>query len=159
MSATTVAAPDTSAVPGEPETPSRGRTRPLLLVLLVVVLLGGATWWFLLAEQDAEGTGEVAEGVIVKIEPLTTTTGAAGIHHARVGIALVLTADGEESAIAPQIPLLQDALLQAVAGRDADTLRSAEGSDGLRAELTTAAQRIWSEDEISRVVLTELLVQ
>lgn len=157
MSATTVAAPDAQVLEEVPET--RGRGKLLGILAVVVLLAGGAAWWFLLAPSGADDDGVVAEGAIVTLEPMTTTTGAAGIHHARVGIALVLTEDGDEAEITPKVALMQDALLQAVAERDADTLRSAEGSDALRAELTDAARTIWSSEDIARVVLTELLVQ
>lgn len=157
MSATTVAAPDAQVLEEAPAARRRGK---LLVVLTVAILLGGAAaWWFLLAPSGDDEGGEVVEGAIVTLEPMTTTTGAAGIHHARVGIALVLTEDGSEADIPPKIALMQDALLQAVAERDADTLRSADGSDALRVELTEAAQTIWSPDDVARVVLTELLVQ
>lgn len=157
MSATTVAPPPVEAPPEL--APSRGRRKVVLLALVALVLAGAAAWWFLLAPAPSPEDGEVAEGAIVTLDPLTTTTGQAGIAHARITIALVLTDGGDEAAIAPKVPLLQDALLRAVAERDADTLRSAAGSSELRDELTAEARRIWSEEEISRVVLTELLVQ
>lgn len=157
MSATTVAPPPVETPLELP--PAKGRRKVVLLALVVVALAAAAAWWFLLAPAEPLADGEVAEGAIVQLDPLTTTTGQAGIAHARITIALVLTEDGDEAAIEPKVPLLQDALLRAVAERDADTLRSATGSAELRAELTAEARRIWSEEEISRVVLTELLVQ
>lgn len=154
MSATVAPAPSTDPDADGPTGRGRRRTVVLLVALLVV---GAAAWWLLLrAEPVAD---EVVEGEIVTLDPLTTTTGTASLHHARVGLAIVLTEDGDEEAIRARTPLIQDALLRAVAERDADTLRSAEGSEQLRRDLTDEAHQIWSPEEISRVVLVELLVQ
>lgn len=154
MSATTVPTDAAASAPA-------GRKRTLLLVVGALVA-AAAVWWFVLA-PDAEAaptTDEnVEEGSIVALEPLTTTTGTDAPHHARVGIAVVLTADGDEAEVTARSPLLHDALLRHLAATDADRLRSSEGSDALRAELSAAAQEIWPDGDVARVVLTELLVQ
>lgn len=156
MSATIVEPTDAETVVEE-DVPRR-RGLKLLLLLGAVLFLGAAAWWLLLAPA-ADDDGQVVEGDIVTLEPMTTTTGESTLHHARVGLAVVLTDQGRRDDIVDREPLLQDALLAAIAERDADTLRSAEGSEQLRVELTSQAQRIWSEEEISRIVLVELLVQ
>ena len=157
MSATTV---DTAPIDPTAEDPEPGKRRPprRLVIALLIVLVGAAAWWFLLRPAPA-AEGEIVEGEIVTLDALTTTTGSSTLHHARVGIAVVLTTDGDRNAITERTPLLQDALLNAIAERDADTLRSADGSEQLRADLTAEAQRIWSPEEVARVVLVELLIQ
>ena len=54
---------------------------------------------------------------------------------------------------------LRHGLLQAVAEMDSEQLRSLEGSDALRQQLSREAIEIWGEEVVRRVVLTELLVQ
>ena len=141
--------------------PTGGSRRRRLLVVglpLTLAVLLAAGWWAMGLADAAEEIPDV-DGEIVPLEPLTTTVGEHGIHHARVGIAIVLTVEATAEDVTPRTALLKDALLRQVAGTDADTVRSAEGSDRLRAELSETAREIWGEEVVRRVVLTELLVQ
>lgn len=142
----------------EPEgRPSRRRLLLILAGVLLLAVLGGG-WWALGMANAAEKAPDV-DGPIVPLEPLTTTVGEDGIHHARVAVAIVLTVEADPEEIEPRVPLLQDALLREVSATDADTIRSAEGSNRLRARLSEQARDIWGEEVVRRVVLTELLVQ
>ena len=141
--------------------PTGGSRRRRLLVVglpLTLAVLLAAGWWAMGLADAAEEIPDV-DGEIVPLEPLTTTVGEHGIHHARVGIAIVLTVEATAEDVTPRTALLKDALLRQVAGTDADTVRSAEGSDRLRAALSETAREIWGEEVVRRVVLTELLVQ
>jgi flagellar protein FliL len=161
MSATIAPAP---LLDDEDEGRSRGRGRLLVLLAVLVGVAVGAGWFLLLgpgaaaAEAEAPG-GEVTEGAVLELPPLTTTTGTATLRHARVALGLVLTEGADETAITARAPLLQDALLREIATMDADHLRSSTGSDQLRGNLTEHAQTIWPDGEVIRIVLTELLVQ
>jgi flagellar protein FliL len=141
--------------------PRGGRRRLLVLLLVLVLAAAGAGWYLLVGPGAAAPTeaGEVTEGAVVPLPPLTTTTGTAALHHARVTLALVLVDGADEAAVTARTPLLQDALLREIATMDADRLRSAVGSDELRENLTVHAQTVWPDGEVLRVVLTELLVQ
>jgi flagellar basal body-associated protein FliL len=141
----------------EPVPTTRRRRLVLIAVPVLLVALALAGWWIGFADA-AEEVPDV-DGEIVTLEPLTTTVGQNGIHHARVGIAIVLTVLADAEDVTPKTALLQDALLREVAAMDADAVRSAEGSDRLRERLTEEAREIWSDEVIRRVVLTELLVQ
>ncbi|WP_052668831.1 flagellar basal body-associated FliL family protein [Nitriliruptor alkaliphilus] len=157
MSATTAPAPPELF---EDEESASGGKRKLLLILLAVLLVGGAAAWFLVIAPGGEAeAAEVVEGTVLPLDPLTTTTGTAALHHARVALALVLVEGADEEVITARAPLLQDALLREVATMNADVLRSADGSNQLRVNLTSHAQEIWPDGEVMRVVLTELLVQ
>lgn len=142
----------------EPEDrPSRRRLLLILAGVLLLAVLGGGWWAFGMA--NAAETIPDVDGPIVPLEPLTTTVGQDGIHHARVAVAIVLTVQADPEEIESRVPLLKDALLREVSATDADTIRSAEGSDRLRARLSEQARDIWGEEVVRRVVLTELLVQ
>jgi flagellar protein FliL len=146
----------------EPDAPSRGR-RKLIIVLILAIVLGGsagaAGWWFFLRDVPPAEAQELEDGEIIRLEPLTTTLGESTLRHARVAMAVVLAADEDPVEAALKAPELQDALLREVAKMDADELRSAEGSERLRQQLTSDAKRIWGEEVVRRVLLTELLVQ
>ncbi|MFA9430917.1 flagellar basal body-associated protein FliL [Egicoccus sp. AB-alg2] len=141
----------------EPEKTSRKFV--LLGAVLVLVVAAVAGWWLFLKPAAAEEPPAAADGEIVALDPLTTTLGVDSPSHARVSLAIVLVEGADPAAIQPRTPLLQDALLREVSGMRADQLRSSEGSDQLRAALTKDAKKIWGDDVIRRVVLTELLVQ
>lgn len=146
-------------VDDEPEQARSGRRRlaVLLTLLVIVAVAAAASWWVLLRDDPAEQVQ--SDGAIMTLEPLTTTLGEATLRHARVSLAVVLV-EGEDPEQAMELaPELQDALLREVAEMDADHLRSAAGSQQLREQLTTEARRIWGEDTVRRVLLTELLVQ
>lgn len=147
----------------ETDAKSEGKGRPAKLLLAVaivaVLLVGGGGWWFVGSSSADEPAVEEVDGEIVTLEPLTTTVGEASPHHARVTLAVVLTQDAEPSVIEPRVALLKDALLREIARVDAEQLRSAEGSDGLRQRLSAEAQAIWGDQVVRRVLLTELLVQ
>jgi flagellar protein FliL len=157
MSATTAPAPP-AAFEDEEVRPG-GKRKLLLLLTLGLLVVGGAVWFLFLAPAEEAGAAEVVEGVVLQLEPLTTTTGTAALHHARVALALVLVEGADEGVVTARSALLEDALLREVATMDADLLRSSAGSDQLRTNLTTHAQEIWPDGEVLRVVLTELLVQ
>jgi flagellar basal body-associated protein FliL len=143
-------------VDGETEEARSGRRVPLLLVVLALLLTAaGGAWWFLGDHEPPEPT----DGEVVVIPPMTTTTGNASLRHARISMGVVLVDGVAPEELTPRLPLLQDALLQAVAEMDAEQLRSLEGSDGLRVRLSREAIEIWGEEVVRRVVLTELLVQ
>lgn len=157
MSAPTVV-PDVDA---EPDESARSR-RTLVVLLAVAILLGGgaatAGWWYFLRDAPA-AAHELQDGEIIALEPLTTTLGEATLRHARVAMAVVLVEGVDPVAAEPRTPELQDALLREVAQMDADELRSAEGSERLRQQLTRDAKEIWGDEVVRRVLLTELLVQ
>jgi len=135
-----------------------GTRSRLVLVLVVLALLltaAGGAWWFLGDREPPEPT----DGEVVVIEPMTTTTGNASLRHARISMGIVLVEGVPVEAVTAKLPLLQDALLQAVAEMDSEQLRSLEGSDALRQQLSREAIDIWGEEVVRRVVLTELLVQ
>jgi hypothetical protein len=112
--------------------------RLVLLVLLLAAVAGG--WWFLGRRRRRRAPADV-DGEIVAAPPLTTTVGT--VEPApRPGVA----GDRADRGRRPRgrrrrLPLLQDALLREMAAMDADELRSAEGSDALRARLSVAARR------------------
>jgi flagellar protein FliL len=155
-----VATTEVLQVPTDP--PKRGKRKLLLAVGIVVLLVGAAAAWSLVLAPDGDiedGEDALVEGAIVTLEPQTTTLGEARLHHARVAVAVVL-AEGIDPAVVPlRAALLQDALLRELATMDVDGIRSSEGSDALRQRLSQDAREIWEEDQVIRIVLTELLVQ
>lgn len=139
----------------EGEETARGRLPLLLVALALLMTAAGGAWWFLGDREPAPPS----DGEVVVIPPMTTTTGNASLRHARISMGIVLVDGASPDEITQKLPLLQDALLQAVAEMSAEQLRSLSGSDGLRARLSDEAIEIWGEEVVRRVILTELMVQ
>ncbi|MFW6009833.1 MAG: flagellar basal body-associated FliL family protein [Actinomycetota bacterium] len=136
-----------------------GRRRwPWLLVLLVVLLAGagGAWWWF---QDDGQEADDVADGEVLDLEPLTTTTGEKGADHVRIALSIVLADGVDPEEVEPRVSLLRDELLRHIAATDSDQVRSERGSEQLREALTRDAHEIWDDQTVRRVLLNELLVQ
>lgn len=161
---------DTMTAPEQVEdAPARRRPRWLLALVAVVVLgAGGAAAWFLVlapgpdAEVEAEADAEQAppvDGAIVDVTNFTASLAGPDAHFAKVGFAVVLREDAVTEQVSPRFPLLRDAALSVLARTEAPALRSADGQDRLRADLSAAAQEVWPDGEVLRVVLTELVVQ
>ena len=142
----------------EEEQGEGGRSRIILIALAVALLLGlvGGTWWWFFADREPAAP---ADGEVLVLPSQTTTTGNNTLRHARISLGVVLVEGEETDVLEKKIPLLQDALLREVAEMDADQLRSPDGSDQLRRQLTADAHEIWGEEVVRRVILTELLVQ
>ncbi|MFP4636076.1 MAG: flagellar basal body-associated protein FliL [Nitriliruptoraceae bacterium] len=136
-----------------------GRRRwPWLLVLLGVLLAGagGAWWWF---QDDGQEADDVADGEVLDLEPLTTTTGEKGADHVRIALSIVLADGVDPEEVEPRVSLLRDELLRHIAATDSDQVRSERGSEQLREALTRDANEIWDDQTVRRVLLNELLVQ
>ena len=152
---------DTQFAPAEGFDPPKRRSRKVLAAILVVMLMlaaGAAAAWLLIFPPEVEAE-ERDDGEVITFEPLTTTTGHSGLRHARVAMAVVLYEGGDRELVLDQRPLLEDQLLAEVSRMDADHIRSEEGSEQLRRNLTEEAKQLWGDDTVSRVVLTELMVQ
>ena len=81
------------------------------------------------------------------------------MRYARIKFAVVLPEGGDTAAVGERFPVLKDAVLGVVSGYSADQLLGPSSLDDLRAEFTTAAQDVWPDGEVLRVVITEVLVQ
>ena len=155
MTTTTMLADDVDLEPGKP-----WRVRRWLLIALACVVAAAAiVGMSALRSASADDDAVQRDGPIITLEPLTTTLGEATLRHARVTLALVLAEGQDPVTVGQRTPELQDALLREVARMDADHLRSSEGSEQLRQQLTEDARGIWGEEVVQRVLLTELLVQ
>lgn len=146
-------------------TGKKGKRKLFVIVGLVLVVAAGAFFGLRFfsggeagaeeAESEREAPGE---GEVLDVATLTTTV-AGDATLARVGLAVVLSEEATGDVVTPRYPLLKDAAVSELARTDAQTLRTAEGADDLRARLTKRARRIYPDGEVLRVLLTELVVQ
>ncbi len=153
---------DTVAVPAPAPVADKKRRLPLLIVAVVVLVGAGvAGKMFLLPAPEAEAGASVEpeEGAVVTIGQMTTSLAGGGTHYARVDLAAVTNAAADPATLEERFPLMRDQALDVLMGFSADELRTVEGADALRAALTERAQEVWEDEEVLRIVLTDLLVQ
>ena len=152
---------DTAAVPAPTASGAGGRVK--LLVVALVVLAGagvGAKTFLLPAPAADEGAPAVVEeGPVVTIGQMTTSLAGEGTHYARVDLAAVTNAAADPASLEERFPLMRDEALDVLMGFSAQDLRTVEGADRLRTALTARAQEVWEDEQVLRVVLTDLLVQ
>lgn len=150
------------AVEGEEEA-SGGKNKLVMIVGAVLAL--GAVYNFVLkpapVEEDplAMVDPEPVEGEIYELPEMVINLQDPEIQYVRVGVALILeegtmAADFElESAIA------KDVILEDLSGRTAEELRSAQGKQDIKAELSTEIREAYGDEKVVRVLFTALVMQ
>jgi flagellar basal body-associated protein FliL len=147
----------------ENEAPKKkGKLRLVIVVALVLVVAAGG-YLFLFGGSggpDEAAAAEPVEGAVIDGATMTVAVeGSDGPHFVRVSFAVVLAEGADSAAVGERIQLLQDGALTVITGYSADVLRTTEGLDTLRTDLSAAAHQIYPDGEVLRVVLTELIVQ
>lgn len=158
--------PEAAAAAAAPA-PAKGRSRRLLAIVAGVLVLALAAGGYLFlsggaadADPAPEPTPEeVAEGPVVEVGTLTTNLAGSPPRYARVGLAIVLTAEADPAAVEARFPLVKDVAITEIGRHDAATLQTVEGSEALRDGLTDAVVGVYPDGEVVRVALTELLIQ
>lgn len=155
--ATATSLPETETEHAEEASPGRGRK--LLLVLGVVLLVAAAAWWLFLRGGGEDEPTEPEEGLVVEVAQMTVNLAGDDFHYVRFAFALVLTDGTAPAEVEARFPLLKDAALSVAQSFTETELRTPEGTDRLRAELTRRAHDVYPEGLVLRAVLTEMLVQ
>lgn len=149
---------------GAEEAAKKGKGKLIGIVGGVVVLLGAVYFLFLgggggEAEAGVTTTTIPVEGAVIESDQMTVTLADDPVRYARITFAVVLPEGGDSGLVGERMPLLKDGVLDVVAGMSAADLVGRSGLDVLRADLTAKALEIYTEGEVLRVVLTEVLVQ
>lgn len=155
---------DTATVPPpvDEEAPPTGRKKVRLIAVLLVVALVGAAGVKVTLLSPSEAAAEdlvPEEGEIVTIGEMTTSLAGPGSHYVRVQLAAVLNASADAAVAEERFPLMRDRALGVLMAFTPEDLRTVEGAERLRSILTEEAQSVWDDDQVLRIVLTDLLVQ
>lgn len=108
---------------------------------------------------EATTTTVVVEGAVIESDEMTVNLADSTVRYARIKVGLVLPVDGDSTTIGERMPILKDSILGVVGRYDAATLLEPDTLDELRRRFTDEANEVWTEGEVLRVVITELLVQ
>ena len=149
------------------EEAKKGGKGKLIGIVGGVLALAAGGYFFLMGgggdEVDAESPPpeavEVAEGAVIEADTMTVNLADEDTRYAKVTFAVVLPEGGDSATVGERMPLLKDAALQVLSEYTAADLKGQDGLDKLRGDLTLAAADVYTEDEVLRVVLTEVLVQ
>lgn len=109
--------------------------------------------------MDTTTTTVVVEGAVIESDEMTVNLTGTTVRYARIKVGLVLPLDGDSATVGERMPILKDSILGVVGRYDAETLLEADTLDELRQRFTDEANEVWTEGEVLRVVITELLVQ
>lgn len=144
--------------------PRPARRKKLIMIAAAVVFVGvGGFAALRFTAPAADATPEVATtpepGEILEVAEMTTTLAGAQPHLARVTFSVQLNAQAVAAEVEPDLPLLRDAAVTELAESDADELMTPEGVDDLRARLLARAGEIYPDQQVLKVLVTELVVQ
>ena len=168
----------------ETEEKSGGNDKKMLIIGLCAGIAIVAAYFMLFAKPaPAEGEGEEGdpaaeaaesaevtpiavqtlppeEGEIFEVATLTVNLDGDQMRYARVQFGIVTNGLALEPIDPlPRIPLLQDKAITTIAGFSASELRTVDGHQRLRDELTADAVEVWPAGEVIKVILYDLIVQ
>lgn len=145
------------------ETEAKGKKKLIMVVVGVLLVVGIGAKFTVLSASKAKGATPVASpspGPVIDLGNMTLNLAdTPGPHYAMVGLAVELGPKAAADKITAQVPLLKDAALRTLSGLTMATLLSPTGQDGVRSTLTDQAQGIFGKDNITKVLLTEVVVQ
>lgn len=147
------------------EEPKKGGKGKLIGIVGGVVVLLGAVYFLFLGggggEEEAGPTTTTipVEGAVIEVDEMTITLSDDPVRYARLKFAVVLPEGGDSTVVGDRVPVLKDAVLEVVSGYYAAELVGPEALTVLRDDLTASALEVFTEGEVLRVVLTEVLVQ
>jgi flagellar FliL protein len=143
----------------------KGKGKLIGIVVGVLVLAGVAYFVFLgggggdSGEAGVTTTTVVVDGPVIEVDEMTVTLADDPIRYARLKFAVVLPEGGDTTVVGDRVPLLKDAVLSTISGYTADQLVGADALNSLRDQLTASALTVFTDGEVLRVVITEVLVQ
>lgn len=146
------------------EPKKKGKGKLIGIIAGLVVLLGAVYFLFVGGgggedEAGVTTTTVPVEGPVIEVDQMTVTLADNPVRYARLKFAVVLPEGGDSGAVGDRVPVLKDAVLDVVSGYTAAEMLGPEALSRLRDELTASALNVFTEGEVLRVVLTELLVQ
>ena len=145
-----------------------GVMKKLTLLIIVSALMGTlvVAGWAAVSLGDLSGswgTGEVrSDGLssVIRGEPFVVNLAdRRAQHYAQVDYALVLAPGVRESRVRERIPFIQERVTPYFLSRTASELATPEGFEQARRELAKAVRVIYSDAEVERIVVSQLVVQ
>ncbi|MCP3993175.1 MAG: flagellar basal body-associated FliL family protein [Actinomycetia bacterium] len=146
-----------------------GGKKKLILIVLVVVVLG-AVYQFVLkspAPEELDGAMPEAipaepdpvEGEIVEMEEMILNIGGDGSGYLRIGLALILEEGTAAGEFESELAIAKDVAIQYLASLSDDQLRSTEGRQQAKDDLSMLIREAYGGEKVVRVLFTALVMQ
>lgn len=151
----------------EEEEESGGKKKIFMIVGAVAVL--GAVYQFVLKSPPPEETeaddeaaaaaAEPIEGEIVELEEMILNIGGEQTGYLRIGLAIVLQEGVLAEEFEAESAIAKDIAVQYLSARTSEELRSTEGRQAAKDELSQLVRDAYGEDRVVRVLFTALVMQ
>ena len=156
-------ADETTETPAAAEAQKGGKKKLIMMGAPVLVLAVAGYMFFGGGGGDGAEAAEPpppVEGAVIAADPITVTMSGDPVRYVKATFALVMEETADRSAVEGRLPLMYDAAISVIGRYEAEDLRTPAGLDRLRADLTAKAlEDVYTEGEVIRVVLTEVIVQ
>ncbi len=148
------------------ETDAAAQAKKKKMMLVGGLVVAGLAYQFVLkgsppekaVDPDAEVV--VAEGDIAPLEEMVVNLADTDdIHYVRLGVAAVLDAEAAVEDVEPQLPKVNDVVIDVVTSKTFADLRAAGSTTALKKELSAAVQEAFPDGEVVRVILTTFVMQ
>ncbi len=153
----------------EEEEGGGGGKKKIIFAVVGLAAVGGVYQFVLSSPPPEEAEGEmpeevaaeevpVVEGEIVQMEEMILNIdGESG--YLRIGLALVLDEETLAADFEPEKAIAQDVAVQYLSSQSSDTLRSAEGREAAKEELSVLIREAYGDAKVVRVLFTSLVMQ
>jgi len=155
----------------EEEEEGGGGKKKLIMGVVAVAALGGV-YNFVLKAPPPEEEGAMPdamaaavvevdpiEGEIVELEEMILNIGGESGGYLRVGLALVLDELTMAADFEPEAAIAKDVAVQYLSSQTSEQLRSAEGRQEAKDELSTLIREAYGGEKVVRVLFTALVMQ
>ena len=149
------------------------KSKKLLIIILILLLLGGggaAGWYFFLkpkpqqtaAEKQKEEEAHAAPPVYVPLETFTANL-AGGDEVIQTDISILVPKEEDAEFLKSHMPVLRDRVLNLLALKDAESLKTGDGKANLSKEIKDAATKAYGKQpkkiEVLGVFFTSFVIQ
>ncbi|MGF1597523.1 MAG: flagellar basal body-associated protein FliL [Acidimicrobiales bacterium] len=146
-----------------------GGGRKKIFMIVGAVAVAGAVYQFVLKspppEEDPAAMEETAaevepiEGEIVELEEMILNIEGESSGYLRIGLAIVLEEGTLAANFEPESAIAEDVAVQYLSAQTSEQLRSAEGRQAAKEELSALIREAYGDEKVVRVLFTALVMQ
>jgi len=149
----------------EEEEASGGGKKKIIMIVGALLALGGV-YNFVLKPAPAEEDPlamveepEPIEGEIFELPEMVINLQDPDVQYVRVGLAIVLEEGTLAADFEAEAAIAKDVILEDLSSRTAEELRSSQGKQDIKAELSAAIREAYGDEKVIRVLFTALVMQ
>ncbi len=149
----------------EEEDEESGGGKKKIMMIVGALLALGAVYNFVLkpapVEEDplAMVDPEPIEGEIFELPEMVINLQGDEVSYVRVGLAIVLEEGTLAADFEAEAAIAKDVILEDLSSRTAEQLRSSQGKQDIKAELSASIREAYGDEKVIRVLFTALVMQ